>query len=420
VSRGIEHAESRSLPTALFDDLPCLKENIVTSSTYTPDVSQRPPVKGWHIAAAFAALVVVYGIGFAIGGEVGQIMLAGLQTLPFVLLALLAYLGIEQLWAKVAALLWLAAVVLFSVLFSLGLSVTAVLEPNARPGSLALADGGGSKLALIFVLSSLGIVVGALGFIPGVRRALSRVIPLDPDSFVHTLALVTVVALMLIAFTPLIVLGAPPLLLAVQRLNETGADLTAGRGDGGMLRDTVYGLVWMIPGAIVAVGYAVRRDLRAALARVGLVRPTWRQVLAGLALAVALVLAVQILSAGIDWLWSAMGWPKTDEKAFGNLLSFAMSPLGAVVVGVTAGLGEELAVRGVLQPRMGILLSNLFFTSLHALQYNWDALLVVFVVGLALGLIRRRTNTTTSAITHGTYDFLLILAGVLHVPWFSQ
>src|SRR4029453_17037116 len=97
------------------------------------------------------------------------------------------------------------------------------------------------------------------------------------------------------------------------------------------------------------------------------------------------------------------GWPQTDENAFGELLKFAMSPIGAAVIGITAGLGEELAVRGVLQPRMGILLSNLFFTALHAFQYNWDALLVVFFVGLVLGLIRKRTNTTTSAIVHGTY-----------------
>jgi uncharacterized protein len=126
-----------------------------------------------------------------------------------------------------------------------------------------------------------------------------------------------------------------------------------------------------------------------------------------------------LLSKGVDLAWGALGWPRTDTKSFGQLLAFAMSPLGALVIGVTAGLGEELAIRGVLQPRLGILLSNLFFTALHALQYHWDSLLPVFIVGIALGLIRRRTNTTTSAIVHGTYDFLLIMATVLAIPWFS-
>ena len=77
-----------------------------------------------------------------------------------------------------------------------------------------------------------------------------------------------------------------------------------------------------------------------------------------------------------------------------------------------------MAVRGVLQPRLGLLLSNLFFTGLHALQYNWDALVTVFVLGLVFGLVRNRTNTTTSAITHGSYDFVLTIGSVLQIPGF--
>jgi membrane protease YdiL (CAAX protease family) len=55
------------------------------------------------------------------------------------------------------------------------------------------------------------------------------------------------------------------------------------------------------------------------------------------------------------------------------------------------------------------LLSNLFFVSLHALQYSWDALLVVFVVGVVCGIVRNRSNTTTAAIVHGSYNFTLIM-----------
>ena len=73
-------------------------------------------------------------------------------------------------------------------------------------------------------------------------------------------------------------------------------------------------------------------------------------------------------------------------------------------------------MRGALQPRLGLLPSNLFFTALHGFQYSWDALLSVFVVGMLLGGIRARTNTTTSAIVHGLYDFLLIMAWWLDLP----
>ena len=38
------------------------------------------------------------------------------------------------------------------------------------------------------------------------------------------------------------------------------------------------------------------------------------------------------------------------------------------------------------------------------------------LLGLVLGLVRKKTNTTTSAIVHGTYDFLLIAAAALQIP----
>jgi len=233
-------------------------------------------------------------------------------------------------------------------------------------------------------------------------------------------ALVAVVALTLLCFLPLLILAEPPFLTLFNNATEQGVNLTEGQDEAAQLRSTVYGLVWTVPGTILAVGYGVQRKLRPALERLGLVRPTLKQVLLGIATAVVLVGAVQVLGHGINWLWEAMGWPATDGEAFGELMAFAFNPLGAVVIGITAGLGEELAVRGVLQPRLGILLSNLFFTGLHAFQYNWDSLLVVFLVGLAMGFLRKRTNTTTSAIAHGVYDFLLIMAFVLEIPGFTE
>jgi membrane protease YdiL (CAAX protease family) len=382
----------------------------------------RPPAGGKKLGIVFGILGIVYLAGFAFGGEAMAFMLAGLQAWPFMILALLAYLGISRLWAKIGTLIWLAIIVGVTSLFAWGMGFAVQLEdPTPQPGTVpTLVEGAGGTLAALAAGILIAITVGALGFVPDVRRGLSRVLPIDPNSFVHMVALVAVVALTLISFVPLLVLAAPPLLVLVAAATEQGQDLTRGRGETGMLLETVYGLVWMIPATIVAVGYGVRRNLREALVRLGLVRPTWWQVVVGLGLAVVLVIGVGLLSTVLDRLWEAMGWPTTDTETFGELLAFAMSPIGAVVIGVTAGLGEELAVRGVLQPRLGILLSNLFFTSLHAFQYNWDALLVVFLLGLTLGLVRKYTNTTTSAITHGVYDFLLIMATVLQVPWLGE
>lgn len=380
----------------------------------TPIIQQDtpPPVRGRVIGIGLALFLFVYTIGFAFQGEVRQIMVAGLESIPFMVLALLAYVGLRQFWARALAILTLISIVGGTTLMAVGLSATSLVQ-NLGTRTQSIAPGAGWHLLLLAGGCMAAILAGGLMLLPPVRRGLARILPLDPDSFVHAIALATIVSVTLISIVPLLVLATPPLLGTIQQMSATGKGLTNARGDAGMLRDLVYGLIWLVPATIFAVGYGVQRNLSDALKRLGLVRPTWQQVLGGLVTAVLLVGGVQLLSMGVTWLWQTMGWPETDGAAFGELLSFAFNPLGAVIVGVTAGLGEELAVRGVLQPRMGILLSNLFFMSLHAYQYNWDSLLVVFIVGTICGLVRQRTNTTTSAIVHGTYNFLLIMLEVV-------
>jgi membrane protease YdiL (CAAX protease family) len=100
-------------------------------------------------------------------------------------------------------------------------------------------------------------------------------------------------------------------------------------------------------------------------------------------------------------------------SAFSDLLKGVTNPLGAILIGVTAGIGEEMAFRGLLQPRIGLVFANLLFTSMHAFQYGFDAMLSVFIVGTILGIVRARTNTSTSAIVHGVYNFTLVMMSVL-------
>jgi membrane protease YdiL (CAAX protease family) len=358
-----------------------------------------------HLAAAAATYIALLAGGSVVGGELGQIAQAGLNALPFAALAVLAYLGEGRFnWAQLATGLWLALLAGGTGLLVVGVSLLAL--SGGAPESLG--SGGLLRLGLVVLGVLIAFVGGALCLLPPLRRAAARVLPLDPGSFVHAAALSCVVSVILICTVPLLVIGQPPFLLAIDQITESGAGAVL-RDSAGQLRDQLYGLIWTIPAAILAVGYGISRDLRQSLARLGLVRPTPRQILAAIGIALALAAAVQLLGLGIDWLWKALGWPTTDEEAFGDLISFAFSPLGAAVIGLTAGLGEELSVRGVLQPRLGILLSNLFFVSLHALQYNWDALLVVFLVGLVCGAVRRRSNTSTAAIVHGTYNFSLIV-----------
>jgi len=389
---------------------------------YSSPATQQsvPPVRSGLFGILAAVVAVLFAVAFAVGGELNAIMLAGAQSLPFAVLAILAYLGIDRIWSRVLTWVWLGMLVSITGLVSFGLTLSVLVDVplDGSAGSLDFAPGTVASLLLLAAGSIVSVALGGLVFVPDVRRAFARVLPLDPTSFVHAIALAAVVTLTLLSFLPLVVLGEPPLLTLVTRSEASGVELTGDNAEN--LRTTVYGLLWTIPCSVLAVGYGVRRGLGDALERLGLVRPTLRQVLIGVGTAVALVLFVQLLGRGISWFWGQMGWPETDGEAFSELMQFAFSPLGAVVVGITAGLGEELAVRGVLQPRLGIWLSNLFFTGLHAFQYGWDALLVVFVVGMALGVLRRRTNTTTSAIAHGLYDFILIIASVYAVPYLGE
>lgn len=390
-------------------------------------MSDSPPVMGVGssqmpngrlIGIIAITLTIALSIAVSIGGEIGQIALASLNALPFAVLAVLAYLGGNRFnWAWVATGLWLFLLVGATAMVSIGFSFATIVNVGAiqaSPDRMPQIDSGGwLRIGLIFFAVGFTVLASLLLLIPRVRHIIARLIPINPDSFVHTIALITVCCMGILCTIPLLILGQPPLLTIISQMGEGVVSQSQDRDAAGMLRDQLYSLVWTIPATLLAVGYGTRRRLAEALERLGLVRPSWRQVLAGIGIALLLVALVQLISMGTAWLWQLMGWPTTDEKAFDELLSFAISPIGAVVIGVTAGLGEELAVRGALQPRFGILLSNLFFMSLHAFQYNWDALFVVFVVGMVCGLVRKRTNTSTSAIVHGVYNFTLIILSLL-------
>jgi len=373
----------------------------------------------WLIITLSLSFGIFVG-GLAAGGELERLAIAGAESLPFMALALLAYLGAGRPWVRVLALLWLLAILLVYSLANVLYGYALLFPPLPDGTETAINSDAGASLRMLGIVAggALSLMVGFAFLFRPVRLAFSRFLPIDPDSFVHTVALVAVVGVTLTSFVPLLVLSQPPLLAMQDPQGGGTGPLSMGRDAWGMLRDDLYGLVWMIPASVVAVGFGIRRDLRAALDRLGLVRPTWRQVGVGLAVGVSLVAGANLLDMGTQWLWDTMGWSVTNQVAVERLMGYTLSPVGAVVVGVSAGLGEELAVRGVLQPRLGLLLSNLFFTGLHALQYNWDALVTVFVLGLVFGLVRNRTNTTTSAITHGSYDFLLTIGSVLQIPGF--
>jgi uncharacterized protein len=387
---------------------------------------------------------VLYVLLLILGGPGGQFAADGIEVLPFVGLALLAYAGESNDVFRLLAIFYWILLIFLAVIVGIALtglaefdvSVLPVLQETSRTGKAPLGGlppfffpGGPAKIAVTAIVCIFAALVGALGFTRSARRAAARSLPaFDPESFVHAVALATVVALTLILFASLGAAGEPPFLSIINHFagadfGDVKNDFAEKLGDANILVDQVYSFMWMVPMGIVVVGWPLHRTLPSALRRVGFVVPKpWHIALAlGLAVSMATMMP-GLVDPAIGRFWDLMGWPRTDEKAFEQLFKSMNSVIGACVIGVTAGVGEELFARGILQPRLGILLSNLFFVSLHALQYNWDALLSVFIAGLVLGVVRKKTNTTTSAIVHGTYDFLLVLAGYYSIDpskWFG-
>jgi membrane protease YdiL (CAAX protease family) len=85
---------------------------------------------------------------------------------------------------------------------------------------------------------------------------------------------------------------------------------------------------------------------------------------------------------------------------------------GALAIGGTAAIGEELFFRGAYQPRFGVVFTALFFALFHT-QYGFSiATLIVFVLGLVIGLVRQRGSPIIICILiHFLYNFASVILG---------
>lgn len=252
--------------------------------------------------------------------------------------------------------------------------------------------------------ASIGLALLGMGFlafvplIPFVRRLLARVISIDPDSLVHTTALVYAVYLAgnTVVSWPVINALAEDEALAQQFFGQFG------------LSDAwLSGLIFAVM-AVIGVGLFERRNWREVLERLKFGRLSRRQ-LAWAGGAVIFLLAVEV---AISQAWQVLD-PAGYERVGGLTDAFIgafLSPVGALTVGLAAGIGEELLFRGALQPRFGLFLTTLLFTFAHA-QYSLSpALIGIFVVGLGLGIVRNRANTTASILVHAGFNFLQVIA----------
>jgi hypothetical protein len=157
--------------------------------------------------------------------------------------------------------------------------------------------------------------------------------------------------------------------------------------------------------ALAGVGFLVRRTLRETLERLGLRAP--RPAHYGV---VALgVVSLYLLNAGIE-AFQRVQFPSlwAHDQRMNQLLAGGLGLGGGLLLGVSAGVGEELAMRGALQPRLGLVFTSFVFAALHV-HYSWVGIATIFLLGLVLGVIRDRTSTTVAILVHTLYDVLAVI-----------
>ena len=257
--------------------------------------------------------------------------------------------------------------------------------------------------ALLGNLEPLGIalwapaLVAPLLLLPPVRRLLARLIPIDPRSSVHAVA-ISYVMLIVIILTFTLAVGL-----------ETLAEISEASptGTGALIFSLWIQQLTFAVWALVGVGWLTRRKLLQALDRLAIVFPRPIEIAIGIGAALVLVpviLAMESLAAQYG-----MGIDEDVQRLSDALLGpLAGSIPGILTLGLAAGIGEETLFRGALQPRFGLLFTSILFAVVHS-QYGISfSTLVVFFVGMILGLLRQRFNTTTCAITHAAYNIILV------------
>jgi uncharacterized protein len=247
---------------------------------------------------------------------------------------------------------------------------------------------GGQRLGVDIGLMVTAVVAATLVERP-VRQRIARVLPLDPDSPVHTYALV----LSVILFGSQV---ATSIFADVLAVDQSLPPLTVG--------DLVASETPFLIMALAGVGLFLRRNPAGAADRLGLVRPAWWQIVLALAGAGAFFAFVQGAAAVSQALTPQLS--SQVDKTIGHVYSGLNNPLGIAAVAILPGICEEILFRGALQPRIGLLATAVLFTAIHT-QYglSFDAL-AVFGVAIGLGLIRKYTNTTTSCVCHASYNLL--------------
>ncbi|MEA3336860.1 MAG: CPBP family intramembrane glutamic endopeptidase [Chloroflexota bacterium] len=322
-------------------------------------------------------------------------METGATLLPFVILAIIMVLANLETYNQAFRWITYIAIILLNLsllLFGLlGIAAPSLSVPGMNETTLA---------AFVVFARAMGIasVVAFFPLLRPVRSLLARFIPIDPDSTVHTTALVFAVYLLGMGLGQIPLMSDPAALEGFGPIGVTTALIWAQA-------------VGMILLTFAGIGTLIRRDWRESMERLAIKPVDLRQL--GIAMgAILLLLAVQFALS--------YGWQAIDPEGFqqiedaGNLLLGDVNGLfGAITIGLAAALGEELIFRGALQPKFGLILTAILFTVLHSQYGISPATVLILAIALLLGVMRTRTNLTVCILIHFGYNFLGVMLSSL-------
>lgn len=312
------------------------------------------------------------------------------------LLKLLAY--------GLLALLFGALILLGGLLQVGGLLATTMPDAGAAMAEFDFPVEALPRVGLALWLPS---ALGLLMLLRAPRRLVARFTAIDPANPVHAVAL-AMSFLVLVNLFATLGLGLDNL---AGMLEATGG-AEANPAPGLWAQNIAFLLI-----SFVGVGWLTTRTLRGAVNRLGLAVPTVGQAVAGALAGLLLAPAVIALeyAASLVGLGADPDVERLTEQLIGPL---TLSIPGVLTLGLAAALGEESIFRGALQPKFGLVLTTLLFALLHS-QYGFSfSTVAVFGVGLVLGLLRLRANTTTAMITHAVYNMSLGL--IAYFGWLQN
>lgn len=321
-----------------------------------------------------------------------------MEALPLVALALITQWGRQEQHRRrvVINLMMVSSIIVFTigVVFCVGGLIATYLAGQA----------GGTVLTLgILMLASA--TLSGLALIPGVRRFLRWFMPGDLESTAQ------IVGLWVFLFGLTFLIGFGSSFDILKWLNSLPEEKLSETMNMDPLTVLTGGIVFPLI-ALFGAGFPLKRNLREVLCRLKLGRIKgrhWLWIFGFVGIGLGLDSLVTVISQ-----WFPGGNEQEiqrilDQMAGGPRSTWTEVVVLALAVGTSAGIGEELLFRGLIQPRFGILLTSVFFASLH-LQYGFTPVLLQLAVwSMLLGYVKNKTNTTVVILAHGLYDFVAVL-----------